>query len=102
MPAEFAVALPAIARVLAASLAAVHVSAVQVRLADAAADAARALGRGESAAVAAGIASRNAGGARLATSVDDPFVCATLVGHAGGVLSALELRAESCAMKGGL
>ena len=100
--AEFAVALPAIALVLAASLAAVHVAAVQVRLADAAADAARALGRGESDAVAAGIASRNAGGARLSTSVDETFVCATLSGHAGGVLSALELRAESCAMRGGL
>jgi Flp pilus assembly protein TadG len=100
--AEFAVALPAIALVLAASLAAVHVAAVQVRLADAAADAARALGRGEGESVAAGIASRNAAGARLSTSVEEPFVCATLTGRAGGVLSALELHAESCAMQGGL
>ncbi len=100
--AEFAVALPAIALVLAACLAAVHVSAVQVRLADAAADAARALGRGESVAVASGIASRNAAGARLSASVEEPFVCATLTGRAGGVLSALELRAVSCAMRGGL
>lgn len=100
--AEFAVALPAIALVLAASLAAVHVAAVQVRLADAAADAARALGRGETASVAAAIAARNAAGARLSTSIDEPFVCATLTGRAGGVLSALELRAESCAMRGGL
>lgn len=100
--AEFAVALPAIALVLAASLAAVHVAAVQVRLADAAADAARALGRGETASVAAAIAARNAAGARLSTSIDEPFVCATLTGRAGGVLAALELRAESCAMRGGL
>ena len=100
--AEFAVALPAIALVLAASLASVQVVAVQVRLADAAADAARALGRGESEATAAGIAARNAAGASLSTSVDDRFVCATLRATAGGVLSALELRAESCAMRGGL
>ena len=100
--AEFAVALPAIALVLAASLASVHVVAVQVRLADAAADAARALGRGESEASAADIAARNAAGARLATSGDDRFVCATLTGRAGGVLSALELHAESCALRGGL
>ncbi|MBM7504015.1 TadE family type IV pilus minor pilin [Agromyces aurantiacus] len=101
MTAEFAVALPAIALVLASSLAAVHVAAVQVRLADAAADAARALGRGESEAVAAGIAARNAAGARMSTSIEDPFVCATLTGPAGGILSGLELQAESCAVRGG-
>lgn len=100
--AEFAVALPAIALVLALSLAAVHVAAVQVRLADAAADAARSLGRGETAGEAAAIAARNASGARLATSTDDRFVCATLTGGAGGLLAALELRATACALRGGL
>jgi hypothetical protein len=100
--AEFAVALPAIALVLAASLAAVHVVAVQVRLADAAADAARALGRGESEAEAAEIAGRNADGSGLTTRGDGRFVCAMLTGRAGGVLAGLELRAESCALRGGL
>ena len=49
MTAEFAVALPAIALVLAACLASVQLVGQHVRLTDAAADAARALGRGESA-----------------------------------------------------
>lgn len=102
MTAEFAVALPAIALVLALSLASVHVAAVQVRLADAAADAARALGRGESVEEAAAIAARNAPGARLSTGSDDRFACATLTGGAGGLLGALELRASSCALRGGL
>jgi len=100
--AEFAVALPAIALVLAAALASVHVVAVQVRLADAAADAARALGRGETEAAAAEVAAGNAAGARLTTTGDGRFVCAVLIGRAGGVLSGLELRAESCALRGGL
>ncbi|MGR0321239.1 TadE family type IV pilus minor pilin [Agromyces sp. ZXT2-3] len=102
MTAEFAVALPAIALVLAASLASVHAVALQVRLADAAADAARALGRGESVDEAAGIAARHVGGARLAVSEDGAFVCASLTASPGALLAALELRAESCAMRGGL
>jgi Flp pilus assembly protein TadG len=100
--AEFAVALPAIALVLALSLASVQVAAVQVRLADAAADAARSLGRGEAVEEAAAIAARNAPGARLSTGSDDRFACATLTGGAGGLLEALELRATSCALRGGL
>jgi hypothetical protein len=100
--AEFAVALPAIALVLALSLASVQVAAVQVRLADAAADAARSLGRGEAVEEAAAIAARNAPGARLSTGSDDRFACATLTGGAGGLLGAIELRATSCALRGGL
>ncbi|GAA1055519.1 hypothetical protein GCM10017608_29430 [Agromyces luteolus] len=102
MTAEFAVALPAIALVLAAALASVHAVALQVRLADAAADAARALGRGETVEVAAGIAGRHVGGASLAVAEDGEFVCATLSASPGGVLAAIALRAESCAMRGGL
>ncbi|MEI5583413.1 MULTISPECIES: TadE family type IV pilus minor pilin [unclassified Agromyces] len=102
MTAEFAVALPAIALVLALSMAAVQVAAVQVALADAAADAARSLGRGEAAGDAAAIAARNAPGARLSASTDDRFVCATLTRGAGGLLAAVELRAVSCALRGGL
>ncbi|MRX43480.1 TadE family type IV pilus minor pilin [Agromyces kandeliae] len=102
MTAEFAVALPAIALVLAATLASVHAVALQVRLADAAADAARALGRGDSVDAAAGIAGRQVEGASLTVVDDGEFVCATLSSHPGGVLAALELRSESCAMRGGL
>ncbi|WP_400994294.1 TadE family type IV pilus minor pilin [Agromyces sp. GXQ0307] len=101
MTAEFAVALPAIALVLAAALASVHAVGVQVRLTDAAADAARALGRGEGAEVAAGIAGRHVVGAGLAVADDGEFVCATLSASPGGVFAAVELHAESCAMRGG-
>ena len=99
--AEFAVALPAIALVLAACLASVQLVAVQVRLTDAAADAARALGRGESEASAGAIADRITGGSALAVSVEEPFVCATLSAAGAGLLAAIELRAQSCAMTGG-
>ena len=99
--AEFAVALPAIALVLAACLASVQLIAQQVRLTDAAADAARALGRGESTAEAGAIADRVSGGAALVVAVDGMFVCATLSSPGDGLLAAIELRAESCAVTGG-
>jgi len=101
--AELAVALPAVALVLALCLGAVHVVGRQVRLTDAAADAARALGRGESVAVAHGIADRVAGGGtRLESSDESPLVCVTLSASGGaGLLGAIPLRAESCAVSGG-
>lgn len=101
MTAEFAVALPAIALVLAASLASVVLVGQQVRLTDAAADAARALGRGESAAEAGAIADRVSGGASLGVTEDGLFVCATLVAPGRGLLAPIELRAESCAVTDG-
>ncbi|WP_248305420.1 TadE family type IV pilus minor pilin [Agromyces sp. H66] len=101
MTAEFAVALPAIALVLAACLASVQLVGQHVRLTDAAADAARALGRGESAAEAGAIADRVSGGASLVVSEDGEFVCATLQAPGRGLLAAVVLRAESCAVSGG-
>lgn len=101
MTAEFAVALPAIALVLAACLASVQLVAQQVRLTDAAADAARALGRGESTAEAGAIADRVSGGAALAVAEEGVFVCVTLLASGGGLLAAIELTAESCAVMGG-
>lgn len=101
MTAEFAVALPAIALVLAVCLASVQLVAQQVRLTDAAADAARALGRGESPAAAGSIADRISGGADVSVANDGDFVCATLSSSGAGLLAAIELRAESCAMTGG-
>lgn len=101
MTAEFAVALPAIVLVLAVCLASVQLVAQQVRLADAAADAARALGRGESEGVARSIADRVSGGSRLASWTEEPFVCVELSADGAGLLSAIELRAESCAVAGG-
>src|SRR4029453_16948745 len=99
--AEFAVALPAIALVLASCLASVQLVAQHVRLTDAAADAARALGRGESEGVAQAIADRTSGGAGLATWNEDQFVCVSLSAPGRGLLAAIELRAESCAVSGG-
>lgn len=100
--AELAVALPAVALVLAVCLAAVMLVAQQVRLTDAAADAARALGRGESSSEAQAIAARVAGGGvHLASVIDDAFVCATLRTSGGGILGAIELTASSCAVGGG-
>ncbi|WP_448003683.1 TadE family type IV pilus minor pilin [Agromyces bauzanensis] len=101
MTAEFAVALPAIALVLAACLASVQLVGQHVRLTDAAADAARALGRGESTAEAGAIADRVSGGASLAVAEDGVFVCVTLQAPGRGILSAVVLRAESCAVSGG-
>jgi hypothetical protein len=72
-----------------------------VRLTDAAADAARALGRGESAAEAGAIADRVSGGAALAVAEDGQFVCVTLRAPGRGILAPIELQAESCAVTGG-
>lgn len=102
MTAELAVALPAIALVLAACLASVQLVAQQVRLTDAAADAARALGRGESEASARTIADRVSGGSRISSWNEGTFVCVALSAPGAGVLAVIELRAESCAVAGGL
>jgi Flp pilus assembly protein TadG len=99
--AEFAVALPAIALVLAACLASVQLVGQHVRLTDAAADAAQALGRGESAAEAGAIADRVSGGATLSVAEEGLFVCVTLRASGRGILAPVELRAESCAVTGG-
>ncbi|WP_143109908.1 TadE family type IV pilus minor pilin [Agromyces sp. CF514] len=101
MTAEFAVALPAIMLVLAFCLASVHLVTLQVRLTDAAAAAARALGRGEGVDVASGIANRIAGSAGLAHSDDGTFTCVTLDASGGGLLAPIRLTSEACAMSGG-
>jgi len=100
--AEFAVALPAIALVLAVCLGAVLLAAQQVRLTDAAADAARALGRGEDAGSARSIAARVAGDVAIEVVNDGDIVCALLSTSGAGLLSAVHLEARSCALGGGL
>lgn len=101
MTAEFAVALPAIVLVLAGCLASVQLAAQQVRLTDAAADAARALGRGESHDAAQAIAVRTSGAAALEVADEGEFVCARLTASGAGLLAAVRLSAESCAVGGG-
>jgi len=101
--AEFAVALPAVALVLAVCLGGVGAGAQQLRLQDAAADAARGLGRGEGAADVTARASRAAPGVSLERVREGELVCVRLTAPARGplALAGLDLRAESCALDGG-
>ncbi|AYF98251.1 TadE family type IV pilus minor pilin [Protaetiibacter intestinalis] len=97
---EFAVALPAVVLVLAVCIGAIGVCSQQLRLQDAAADAARELGRGQS---ASDVAARIPEGARLHSWTTGSFVCARLTAAARGpaAVAGLELAAESCALDGG-
>lgn len=96
MTAEFAVALPAIAIVLAACLAGLQVAGQQLRLQDAAAAAARSLARGDD----GGIAARLVPGAGVSRWADGDLACATLTMAAAGI-PGITLRASSCAPGGG-
>ncbi|SDK45955.1 TadE-like protein [Cryobacterium psychrotolerans] len=101
--AEFAVVLPAVLLVLACCLGAVQVVGQQVRLTDAAGDAARLLARGESAERAASLVHRSVGGARLATERRGEFVCARLSAPAAFgpyATFGLTVAARSCALGG--
>lgn len=100
--AELAVALPVVVLTLLLGVGALGAAARQVALQDAAADAARLLGRGEdpsAAERAVGVAVR---GAAMSSSADGDLVCVTATGEAvvGGLLR-LPLRASSCALGGG-
>lgn len=104
MAAEFAVTMPAVLLVLAMTVGALGAAAHQVRLADAAADAARALGRGESAATAGALAARVAPGSELSTSVDGQLVCVEVSkawALPGGRATGIRLAARACALGGG-
>ncbi len=101
--AEFAVALPAVALVLAVCVGAVGVGSQQLRLQDAAADAARGLGRGESVSAVQHRAARAAPGSALAEWHSGELVCARVTVDARGpaAVAGLRLAAESCALDGG-
>lgn len=102
--AEFAVLLPALLLVLALCLGAVQLVGQQLRLSDAAADAARAAARGDDPARVAALVSRAVSGADLGLSAQGEFICAELGSAPAGGLAALGLRltASSCALAGGL
>jgi Flp pilus assembly protein TadG len=97
--AEFAVALPAVLLVLGMVLGGIQLGALQVRLQDAAADAARSLGRGDAAPAIAARLARQVAGARWSSSRSGALVCAHLVASAGGpaALLGLTVSATSCA-----
>lgn len=101
MTAEVAVALPAVVLVLAACLGALGLAATHLRAHDAAADAARLLGRGETVGVAQQHVSRTAPGSRLAVSRPADLVCATVRVEQRVLLIPVELTASSCALDGG-
>jgi hypothetical protein len=98
--AEFALAFPAVLGVVALLLGGVQVAALQIRAQDAAADAARGLGRGDSAAAVAGRLERQVPGASLSSWVDGDLRCARVevapVGPAA--LLGLSARARACAL----
>jgi Flp pilus assembly protein TadG len=99
--AEFAMILPALAVVLALGVTAAQCGVVQMRLADAAADAARMIGRGEGAGSAAARIRMAEGGASMSVRRDGVLVCVTASAvPTGGMASAfaLELSATGCAL----
>lgn len=94
--------MPAVALVLATSLACLQVAGEQLRLQDAAADTARSLGRGEPASTA--LLERAMPGASLEVQRQGHLVCAVASAPAafgGGLLSALVVRASACSLDGG-
>ena len=100
--AEFAVVLPAVLAVVALAVGAVGASAQSVRLADAAAVAARQTARGDVDAVPGTLAAL-APGARSDSSIEGSIVCLTVsravsLGPLSGVVT---LRARSCAPTAG-
>lgn len=98
--AEFAIALPAVVLVLAACLGAGQAVALQVRVQDAAAAAARQLARGDPGAARA-LVSRLVPGASVTANPRADLVCATVAAHPGGLLSAMWVTATSCALAEG-
>lgn len=95
--AEFAVVVPAVILVLGLCLAALQVAGLQVRLQDAAAIAARSLGRNDEVpGLSPGLAR-----ATLVSSQRGPLICARLALPVSGPLGDLlgiDLKAESCAL----
>ncbi len=101
--AELAVALPAVVLTLLLGAGAVGATAQQVLLQDAASDAARLLGRGESLSAAESIIASAVAGARMGERREGDLVCvaASVEASVGAVLR-IPLTATSCALAGGL
>ncbi len=100
MVAEFAVALPAVVLVILFGAGALGAGVRQVRLQDAAADAARLAARGESDARVHGAVSHSVPGASAVVHTDGDLVCVEATASAGIV--GMTLHATGCALAGGL
>ncbi len=96
--AEFAVTLPAVVLVFAACLTGMQIASQQLRLADAAAHAARSLARGEASDAAAARAALEVPGAYLTSYPNADLLCARLAAPAA---FGLTISAVSCALAGG-
>jgi len=100
--AELALALPAVVLVLVLGVGALGAAAHQVALQDAAADAARLLGRGEDEGAAAHAVASALPGAAMSTAATGDLVCVTTRIEVGiGGFLRWGLRAHSCALDGG-
>lgn len=100
--AELALAIPAVVVVVALAVGALSIASVQVRLQDAAADAARLVARGEDGARAAGVIAAAVAGASHGVSHEGELVCVTAKARASAGPVAVPLEARSCALAGGL
>ncbi len=100
--AEFAIALPAVALVLAAVLGGLQVGAASIRAQDAAADAARGLARGDAVGVVAGRLGTQLPGAGWEHWRSGDLACARVEAPLSGPAAALGIRAvaRSCALAG--
>ena len=96
--------MPALFLVLAMCLGALGLVGQQLRLSDAAADAARAAARGDDDARVSALVARAAPGAIVGLSHNGEFICAELSSSAALGLGGFGLRlaATSCALAGGL
>lgn len=101
--AELALALPAVLLVLLLGVGALGAAARQVALQDAAADAARLLGRGEGVDRARSVVAAGVPDATVASSERGELVCVTAASQFRvGRMVSVPLRATSCALTGGL
>lgn len=99
--AEFAVALPAVVLVLALGVSALSAAGRQVRLQDAAADAARLVGRGEDPARAGSAVAAAVTGAAADVEFRGELVCVHASAPAATLPWPQHLTASSCALAGG-
>jgi Flp pilus assembly protein TadG len=99
--AELAVGLPVVVLVLGACLGGLGIATAQLRAHDAAADAARLLGRGEPLARAEALVARTAPGGRLTIARADELVCATVTVEQRLLLVPIAVAGSSCALDAG-
>ena len=102
--AEFAITLPAVVRLLAVVLGSAGVGAQHVQVQDAAANAARMLGRGEPASAALALATRVVRAPSLDIDRAEGLVCVTLRAPARIIvtLPVVQVRGYACALDDGL